>query len=277
LFPWPWRVEYHPNITEGSHNINSRCPSISAKLGAFAIINSMALLAVILIGQRVVINWLTRGWCGKPGSRLWPLSALLSVVFSLGANFVNATLIQHTPGFSHISVGGLALLWCARPRLAWVAAGLVNFQQDTANFFSLGASVVTAEIILQIIAAVYIGMTANFASTHHYYLKHHLDQVPNGRDALLMYVGALLWLIFALGVLFQCIWAIEAIRKVARYFILNLSRWMYGLFKLMLPFLAQWLFWAGFVRLAGDLYCPPKLKTITSVWTVGSVLGVFFG
>ena len=46
---------------------------------------------------------------------------------------------------------------------------------------------------------------------------------------------------------------------------------------LILPWIGQWLFWAGFLRLAGDTFCPPKLWTNTTVWTVCSALGAFFG
>ncbi|KAK4447257.1 hypothetical protein QBC34DRAFT_467864 [Podospora aff. communis PSN243] len=43
-------------------------------------------------------------------------------------------------------------------------------------------------------------------------------------------------------------------------------------------FIAQWLFWAGFVHLySPDQYCPPKLATLAINWVIFSVLGVPLG
>ena len=44
---------------------------------------------------------------------------------------------------------------------------------------------------------------------------------------------------------------------------------------LLLSWTGQWLFWTGFLRLAGDTFCPPKLWTNTTVWSVFSALGAF--
>jgi hypothetical protein len=104
-----------------------------------------------------------------------------------------ADIIRHTPGFSGVNVIGLALLWCARPRLAWIAVLLV-IQKEKGMYFAVGASTALAEVILQGIGAAYIGMTANFASTHSCYQLHHLDALPEAPQALMMYSGAMLWL-----------------------------------------------------------------------------------
>jgi hypothetical protein len=41
--------------------------------------------------------------------------------------------------------------------------------------------------------------------------------------------------------------------------------------------IAQWLWWAGYIGVAGDDYCPPKLPLIVSIWTIFSALGTTFG
>jgi hypothetical protein len=48
-------------------------------------------------------------------------------------------------------------------------------------------------------------------------------------------------------------------------------------FAMVAPFLAQWIFWSGFVRLAQDSYCPPPVWQMTGIWTIFSGLGLFFG
>jgi hypothetical protein len=42
---------------------------------------------------------------------------------------------------------------------------------------------------------------------------------------------------------------------------------------MLLCWIAQWLWWAGYVGVAGDRYCPPKLAVIASVWTGFSATG----
>jgi len=41
--------------------------------------------------------------------------------------------------------------------------------------------------------------------------------------------------------------------------------------------LAQWMWWVGYVRAMGDEYCPPKLKDLGIVWTIFSGFGALFG
>ena len=41
--------------------------------------------------------------------------------------------------------------------------------------------------------------------------------------------------------------------------------------------IAQWVWWVGFIGTMGDSYCPPKLKEMGVIWTVFSALGAFFG
>jgi hypothetical protein len=42
---------------------------------------------------------------------------------------------------------------------------------------------------------------------------------------------------------------------------------------MLLCWIAQWLWWSGYVGVAGDRYCPPKLAVIASVWTGFSATG----
>ncbi|KAF3036921.1 hypothetical protein E8E12_004827 [Didymella heteroderae] len=40
---------------------------------------------------------------------------------------------------------------------------------------------------------------------------------------------------------------------------------------LFLLWIAQWLFWVGFIGLSSKQYCPPKLELLTTVWVGASV------
>jgi hypothetical protein len=42
---------------------------------------------------------------------------------------------------------------------------------------------------------------------------------------------------------------------------------------MLLCWIAQWLWWAGYVGVAGDGYCPPKLPVLASIWTIFSATG----
>ena len=129
-------------------------------------------------------------------------TGLLSVVLNLAANLINAALVRWYDGFHHVNIGSLVLLWASRPRLAWVVGLLVNLEKNYQMYRNLGASAILAEVILQAVGSVYIGITANWAQWHHYYLADHLANVPHGSDAHLMYAGALLWLITVGGAVF---------------------------------------------------------------------------
>jgi hypothetical protein len=45
---------------------------------------------------------------------------------------------------------------------------------------------------------------------------------------------------------------------------------------MLLCWIAQWLWWAGYVGVAGDKYCPPKLPLLASIWTIFSGTGNFW-
>lgn len=84
--------------------------------------------------------------------------ALLSIALNLGANLINAALTRSVPGFSKVPFSGLFLLWSSRPRMAWVAALLMNYQKDESIYFGFAVSTLLAEVVLQAIGSVYLGM-----------------------------------------------------------------------------------------------------------------------
>lgn len=57
-------------------------------------------------------------------------------------------------------------------------------------------------------------------------------------------------------------------------FVLEISRFTV-VFAMLICWSAQWLWWAGYVVIAGDGYCPPKLPQLAAIWTTFSAIGIF--
>ncbi|KAH8646017.1 hypothetical protein BGZ60DRAFT_535748 [Tricladium varicosporioides] len=93
------------------------CPSNAAKLGIFAAVNIAMALAVPILGRRTTVEKITFGICGKPQSRGWLLTGPLGIAFHIASNPINAYIIHMSPGYLHVEIGQLILLWCTRPRL----------------------------------------------------------------------------------------------------------------------------------------------------------------
>jgi hypothetical protein len=325
LIPWNWTVQAYPKATTfTSLGIQITDPSISSsdpyvsvppsgqgtcpsstsqKLGVFAAVNvSMALLLPI-IGRRTVINRVTFGIFGTLGSQWWPVVGMISACLNVLANAINAHLIRTTPGYEDVPFGALVLLWCTRPRLAWLAVFLAAVEAEDGMYFGSAASAITSEAILQTLGSVYFGITANYGRKNKFYLLKHLDPYPRGGNAHMMYAGALLWLIMLIFTLIACFAAIVGLNEVienahkmmsgieraanaVRDPVLDmewLPKWVKSLMSrrqqgpieaprkltkaeidsiatvasasiIFVAFLAQWLFWAGFVGAARERY-----------------------
>lgn len=348
LFPWTWRISPDPAATSTVH-----CPSTSLKLGSFAAINLVIGALSIVFGRRSVVRRVTCGMFGQPGSRVRPLMGVISALLNILANYINALLIKRIPSFSDIPVGNLVIFWCTRPRIAWIATALVFVDRQESMYFSIAASSMLSEIILQCCAAVYMGITVQFARVRGLYKKNALHGVPDADSAQLMYDGTMLWLVsigFAYlivilsllgvwGILARFIvWLFSAIangwRKLGNWFakalfwrkgsssylssenlpsfreekkfdiqgavipvpenheqqhdynqvIRKMGLQRYQLYTIQLffipmglPYIGQWLFWAGYIRLAGNLYCPPPIWQMTGIWTLFSSVALFLG
>jgi len=161
LFPWSWRLETdNATLTnDASHGSNpTSCPSVRSKLLSFAIINGIVLVCSVFLGRRDVVYYIFQGKFGKKGSRSWPLTGLVSIALNLGANLINARLTLAVGGFHKVPLGGLFLLWSSRPRLAWTAAILMSVNKGESIYFASGVSAMLAEIVLQAVGAVYLGI-----------------------------------------------------------------------------------------------------------------------
>ena len=255
LFAWQWTVAY--NSTDvSSARPTYKCPTTRAQLGSFAIVNGVTLIASLILGHRSVIKFLTCRMFGSKESSTswWLLSGAASAALSIAGNAINAGLIKATPGFENISVSHLVLLWCARPRLAWTGALLAAVGAENSYYTSLGASCTIAEGILQTMASFYIGRTAHWAVISGYLKEGRLVDIPGAHDARIMYAGVLLWLItiafaFIVWLVLLCYTTCSSKKEGETDIIL------FGIgftITMILPLVGQWLFWVGFIGLAGD-------------------------
>ncbi|KAJ9607203.1 hypothetical protein H2200_008275 [Cladophialophora chaetospira] len=312
LFPWKWQVRNETRPTN-STTPQSDCASPSAELGSFAVINVIVLLVSILLSRRTFVERITFGRCGKVGSSMWILTGVLSFILSVAANFVNALLLHHTPGYGHVPVGSLVLLWSTRPRMAWIVILLVNFQSEGSEYLGSAASAALSETLQQLVGLTYVGQTANYARVNGLFSTSRLAHIPRAYDATLMYRGSVLVLV---SVGFAVISMLVIMRKMRNQIFSKLrfgkkdvsdqqteillsdysSRQpvaktlqkmhleqdhvglVYRMAIYMVPlFIGQWLFWAGFINLSGDLYCPPGIWRMMGVWSGFSSLGLLFG
>lgn len=145
------------------------------------------------------------------------------------------------------------------------------------------------EFFLQCAAMGYMAKTVHFASKHHYLLPAGSDGIHNvpkviqdlPAGASLMYAGAMVYVIFfaifILVVLFNIMTAIKLDPPDS----LELSKFTcLGImlaFPLAFTWAGSWMFWAGYIKIAGDLYCPPNLLHQGLIWGGFSLAGSFAG
>jgi hypothetical protein len=258
LIPWPWHVQYstqddhRPPSVNGQPNIISPCPSKSRKLAAFVIVNAVTLAATLILGRRTVVNRISCGMLGKPeGSPFWILSALAFIGLSIGANFINATIIRATPGFESTSMIGLVLLWCSRPRIAWLGTSLLGVEKDRGMYFGTAVSAILGEFVMQCLGVVYLGWTVNFGRQNGYYRFYYLGGLAaGGKQVYTMYCGAMMWIVtipMGLLVMFSAIIAVfQLVKRLLRWlWTMPERRWQEGKFlspfgKRVFCFLVNW-------------------------------------
>jgi len=177
-----------------------------------------------------------------------------------GADLSVAYITSHAAGYDQASrpkTWDLALFFASRPRMAWILLSILGNSAETfkekgfnnvqetgpidSYWTSAAKQTMIVEAIMQLVGTYYLGRTAHFATSHGYYLLHqHYDS-----DARLMYGGALFSLICTYLSLFG-IW-------MTLYEGVPLSAFVFG----YTVYIGNWLFWAGYVKLAAELYVVP--------------------
>ncbi|KAH7141792.1 hypothetical protein EDB81DRAFT_53458 [Dactylonectria macrodidyma] len=356
MIPWRWTIKPSngPNVTSisslGSARTTAECASNEWKLGSFALVNMAAFLAAF-ISQGKGIHRKTRDARSHPHPWSWVFTGFLIATLQLFANYVNAVLVQKTLGYEDVPIWQLMLLWCSMPRLGWLTILPIGIQGFEAINFSMAASSLLAEAILQVLSSYYMFLTVNYGREHNFYIES-LENAKRGQSAKFMYAGALLWFIVIVVALVQLMRATIRMKRLTRsgrgdfptrqisnqtsnQTIWNVveelraqpdeywawmgkklahsweaesmppgetsplcgerrSNMVYGTLpvqskgkrvsqkefarlytvtaiSMLLLWVAQWLFWSGFIVLSSDEFCPPKLGLLTVIWITVSV------
>jgi hypothetical protein len=179
-------------------------------------------------------SFATRSWFG---AYLPLIVGIILAGSQIGLNMASAYIIQRTPGYGHVNITHLGLLFCSRPRLTWFACVLGLFRKTIPNKFytlkisrtaakatlaSVAVSSTISEGILQMVGIYYMAITANSGRIKGFYAPHHLQPYDRGLDAWHMYVGALMWLIVCVPII--VIWPVLAMFHSRIFFLLHKAR-----------------------------------------------------
>lgn len=190
LYPFTWSIAPTTVTKNPSH-----CPSKPLKLAAFAINNAIVGIATLLLGRRIYVKWLTKGYYGTAGMQSWPLFSILIAGINIFTNLINAVLIKRTSNFTSPDIGSLILLFATRPRITWVASALIPIQKEQSMYISAGVTTLLSEFFLHIITSVYMFKTVIFAGSRGYFQQNFLKYVHGSWSALLIYSDALIWIV----------------------------------------------------------------------------------
>jgi hypothetical protein len=202
FIPWTWRVQAS-NATGAPQQCSS---SSGKKLGSFAAVNIAMAIFIPIFARRTTTRYLSGDLCGIPHKSAWLYTGCFTALLYVVGNLINAALVKATPGYEDVPIGLLMLLWCSRPRLAWLTILLIPFQAEQAMYFSAAASSLVSEVILQLLSTYYMGLTANYGSKYKIYTGVS-KQVPYGNSVRLMYGGAMLWLTVFFFSLVAIVWS----------------------------------------------------------------------
>ena len=164
--------------------------------------------------------------------------------------------IRRVPGFGSVPIGGLILLWSCQPRIAWFDVFRLLKGLDEGKCYPKLAPTMGRELLLEIVATVYMGIATHFASWRGYYQVKFSDlAVP--LDAKLFYAGAACSLVMAmLCLLNSSIRQVMLLRSDKGAFVMR-SRYNFtvGIYApcASIPYIGTWMFWGGFTTLSGDL------------------------
>jgi len=267
-YPFPWVVT--PVDEE-----NASCPSIPHVLTTFAAINGIVGISTFLLGHRSSVHWLSCGWLGGQNQHTYLFMWIFTTGLSLAANALNAMIVKKQPGYeTGFSIAQLTLFYAVRPRITLRLSTFFIISPNIADgaWTSFAYTHAISEINLQLIGSYTLGSVLAWSSQHHGAYKH------------MMYLAAAFWMVIAyllllangLELFFS---AGKQSRRgydpliMAKHPIFTVS----VIFAVLVIYTLNWLFWVGFLELAGNGYCPPQLDAQGVVWTLFSMAGVAFG
>jgi hypothetical protein len=247
--PWNWTI---------TANANANCPPPSSILGTFAIVNVLVSIGSLIVAHSGVTRFISCGLGGKDGSTAWRYTWPFPLGFQLASNALIAYVIKNTADYeSTYPVARLMLLYTARPRLSFIVLGCATTftwsrsQNKLGPFHSAFMSTFISESLLELLGMYMMGLTVNFAAKNGYYIlgTDKYNSIPEA--AHLMYAGALCYLICGpLSALYV------AAALTDRHGFISSPKW--GALQMLAVleglWIPSWLFWAGYIKLAGALY-----------------------
>lgn len=246
FFPWSWSVS--STVSDGP-----TCPSSQSILGLYAAINAVCTVLSILAGNSFIVNKSTCGLLGNEKGRPWTYMWILPFGLQLGANASIAALTKLTPGYGdRFTIWELMLFYTLRPRLAWIFLGFISDVKTKHGrpWRTSFISNMIAELLLQLIALYTAGSVVKHAAARGYYLVHTDLYKALPEAAHLFYGGSLYYLVSGCIYIVSCISLViteaheddgDKALTIGSVIVLLVTTW-----------LGSWLFWAGFVQLAGD-------------------------
>jgi hypothetical protein len=163
--------------------------------------------------------------------------AVFMAGFQLAGNFIVATIIKKDPGYQETPIPRLALLFCARPRLGWTACLVWLISDNKLKAFLNGEkylrqarlvlaraamSSAISEIIMQLLGAYSMGKATDIGVKRNFYLVNHLWPFWRGKDARILYLGSLWWLIAAAAIILT--WALVLWFAAAVFLFWNITK-----------------------------------------------------
>lgn len=220
MIPWQWTVKpSNESDIDGPVDANPikpvhMCVLTEWKLGGIALLNIATLLAACFGPSRYVYRF-AGDFLRKFQSSNWFFTGLSIAGPQLFANWFNAILVQSTQGYDHVPIIPLMLLWCSLPKLTWLPVLFVGGQAFEEISIPMVASYTFAEILLQAVAVYSMLTTINYGLEHNFYFGA-LEGADGQASAMMMYGGALLWLIVIVAALVQLVRTTQAMAS-SRY------------------------------------------------------------
>jgi hypothetical protein len=237
---------------------------------------AITMILGLILGAAPVTRALTFGKLGQKDSASWKYMWIAQLAFHFGADLIVASFTINAKDYDESRMPAfwdLALFYTSRPRMAWIP--LAAFGSWSA-WNSVAKATMISEVFMQIAGCYYLGLTANFATNNGFYQHLHYNS-----SAQMMYFGALFTLILTLGSIIALICSVSVISRSGKGTVRSCvgicCSWGFVIVFGITAFVGRWIFLIGYVRLAGDLYCPPKLLDQALVWITMNVAGIVLG
>jgi hypothetical protein len=249
LIPWKWHIRPDSGIPQ--------CHPPRSTLITFGALNMIMAFFSPLFGHRTVIQALSFGHCGR-SDNAWKVTWIVPLGTQLAANAIIARLYQKTPDYGQgFTIAELTLFYTVRPRLGWILSTLAMWHTERVNkhaywykdslpWTNSARSLLISEAILVCLGTVYMGITAHFMANSEL-LHSGRDLGANGRWANIMYASSIAYLVGSVFALAMFVYLVKFASKATVH--------RAPLFSLLglVPFVASWCFWTGYLFLAGDL------------------------